>query len=71
MDVNIHAFLTSALDLNEKPNSRYSRFIPSTGRIGVCVAPQSWHGRGGEDKRPYTCRESNLGYPARSRHPTD
>jgi hypothetical protein len=69
--VQLHAFLTSALDRGESV-SRPSRFIPAEKsprypldwRLG---GSHSQSGSGGDKKKPWPCRESNPGRPSRSR----
>jgi hypothetical protein len=73
MEVQLHAFLNSALDGDEWSASCSNRFNPGVRvpkyllnwRLGV---PQSRSGRGGEEKNSHHCpyRELNSGHPARS-----
>jgi hypothetical protein len=53
-EVWIHAFLTSALDGGEWTVSRPGRFTPGNEPLVPYppYGPQSWSGRGGEEKIP-------------------
>jgi len=63
MEVQLHAFLTSALDRSDWSTSHPGRFTLG-GRTPVSFGlkangPQSRSGRGGEEKNPFSRRSSS------------
>jgi hypothetical protein len=66
IEVWLHAFLTSALNVVERLASRRDLFIPGercsyTNWIGDWVGPQSRSGFGSYEKSSYSCWESSPG----------
>jgi hypothetical protein len=66
VEVQIRAFLVSALDGGEWSSSRAGRFILAYSCRYPLDRPHSRSERDGKEKNPYSCQESNPDRPFRS-----